>query len=189
MNALIFNGSMEGGNSSTSGKLSHYIAEVLEKAGIRTRIFNLLEAEIPMLDFTVSKTPDSVILMNQLFLEADVHFWLAPLYHGSMPGAMKNSLDWLETTAKHPVPYLTDKKIGLICWADGLQAMQGINAMDSVAKALRAWTIPFSIPFVRNAIFEEKDSTILTTYSKEKIDTLINLAISRKVDSVIPTTI
>jgi hypothetical protein len=52
---------------------------------------------------------------------------------------MKNCLDWLEVTANRYEPYLTDKTIGLVCWADGLQAMQGINAMDVIAKSLRAW--------------------------------------------------
>ncbi len=95
--------------------------------------------------------------MAQMFTSADLHIWLAPLYHGSIPGVMKNCLDWLEVTANRYEPYLTDKTVGLICWADGLQAMQGINAMDAIAKSLRAWPLPFSVPIVRSALFDGND--------------------------------
>lgn len=70
---------------------------------------------------------------------------------------MKNCLDWLEVTANRYEPYLTDKTVGLVCWADGLQAMQGINAMDVIAKSLRAWPLPFSVPIVRSALFDGDD--------------------------------
>ncbi|MBB2949449.1 hypothetical protein FHR29_000181 [Sphingobacterium sp. JUb56] len=36
--------------------------------------------------------------------------------------------------------------MGLVCWADGVQAMQGINTMDAIAKSLRAWPLPYSVP-------------------------------------------
>ncbi len=72
---------------------------------------------------------------------------------------MKNCLDWLEVTANRYEPYLTDKTVGLVCWADGLQAMQGINAMDAIAKSLRAWPLPFSVPIVRSALFDGEQPT------------------------------
>ncbi|MNF13755.1 hypothetical protein D3C80_2157120 [compost metagenome] len=33
--------------------------------------------------------------------------------------------------------------------------MQGINNMDAVAKALRAWTLPYSIPIARSGLFDQ----------------------------------
>jgi arsenic resistance protein ArsH len=92
-----------------------------------------------------------------------------------MTGAMKNCLDWLELTAKNEKPYLTDKVVGLVCWADGGQAMQGINAMDAVAKALRAWVIPYSVPLVKNQLYTDAHRRELSVDPMHKLDRLLLL--------------
>lgn len=173
MKALIFTGALERREDSTSGRLSNYLKEQLETQGIEANIFKIADSGIPLFDITLTKTPKAVEMMNIQFLEADVHIWLTPLYHGSMTGVMKNCLDWLEISAKKPLPYLTGKTVGLVCWADGVQAMQGINAMDSVAKSLRAWTAPYSVPIQRNELFNE-NGTITENYEK-RFDILIQL--------------
>ncbi len=173
---------MERKSQSTPALLSNYLSEQLNEMCIETNIFNLADAGIPLFDTAMTEIPHSVEIMNQQFLEAEVHFWLAPLYHGSIPGAMKNCLDWLELSSKAPIPYLTNKNIGMICWADGIQAMQGINTMDAIAKALRAWPVPFSAPLVRSTLFEAENPTEITAVNKEKLNLLMNLATSRKVE-------
>ena len=182
MKAIIFNGALEKKPGSTSGILSGYLAGKLRESGIQNRVFNLADSGVPLFDITNTTIPRPVELMNQMFREADIHFWLAPLYHGSIPGAMKNCLDWLEISAKNPLPYLTDKTVGMVCWADGLQAMQGINTMDAIAKALRAWTLPFSVPIARGALFENGNPTEISSIYKDKLDLLIKLATSRKIE-------
>jgi arsenic resistance protein ArsH len=181
MKPLIFNGALERRPQSTSGFLSNYFSEKLNGSGINNRIFNLADAGIPLFDITVNKIPNGVEVMKNLFQEADVHFWLAPLYHGSIPGVMKNCLDWLEISARDVRPYLTDKTVGLVCWADGMQAMQGINAMDAIAKALRAWPVPFSVPISKASLFEEGMPGELAQAYKNKLDLLIHLATTRTV--------
>lgn len=155
MKALIFTGALERREDSTSERLSNYLSEQLKALGVETNIFKIADSGIPLFDLTLKNVPATVELMNIQFLEADIHIWLTPLYHGSMTGVMKNCLDWLECTATLPKPYLTGKKVGLVCWADGVQAMQGINAMDAVAKSLRAWTVPYSVPIQRYELFDE----------------------------------
>lgn len=182
MKVLIFNGALERRTQATPALLSNYLSEKLDEMGIENHIFNLADAGIPLFDTAMTEIPHSVEIMNQQFLEADVHFWLAPLYHGSIPGAMKNCLDWLEVSSKAPQPYLTNKNIGMICWADGIQAMQGINTMDAIAKALRAWPVPFSAPLIRSTLFESENPTEITAANKEKLNLLVNLATSRKVE-------
>lgn len=186
MKAILFNGALERRASSTSGHLSGYLEEKLKLAGIDTTIFNLADSGIPLFDTTLAKTPKGVELMNHLFLEADLHFWLAPLYHGSIPGVMKNCLDWLEITAKNTKPYLTDKTVGLICWADGAQAMQGINTMDSIAKSLRAWPLPFSVPIAKNELFKKDNPGEISDTYKNKLNLLVDIA-TTKIISTIPS--
>ena len=183
MKAIIFNGSLERRTESASGMISGYFAERLEKLGIQTDIFTLAESGIPLFDVTLTKTPLAVERMTQMFRDAELHFWLAPLYHGGIPGVMKNCLDWLEVTANCYEPYLTDKTVGMICWADGLQAMQGINAMDAVAKSLRAWPLPFSIPIVRTSLLSDDRKTISPLYA-DKFDRLITIATTKKIEKI-----
>ncbi|UBM59506.1 NAD(P)H-dependent oxidoreductase [Marinilongibacter aquaticus] len=177
MKVLIFVGALERRENSTSGRLSNHLKAQLEARGAETHIFNLADSGIPLFDLTLTKTPIAVERMNILFREADFHIWLTPLYHGSMTGAMKNCLDWLEYSAKCPNPYLSGKTVGLVCWADGVQAMQGINAMDAVAKALRAWTCPFSIPIQRQELFDE-NGAISKTYTT-RFERLLHILLER----------
>ncbi len=179
MKALIFNGALERRQESTSGILSNYFSEQLNQLGIENSIFNLADSGVPLFDISLSRIPNSVKIMNNLFLAADVHFWLSPLYHGSIPGVMKNCLDWLEVSAKNSPAYLTDKNVGLVCWADGVQALQGINAMDAIAKSLRAWTLPLSVPIVKSGLFESTGSREISSAYKCKLDLLMNIAITR----------
>lgn len=155
MKALIFTGALERREDSTSERLSNYLSEQFKELGVENTIFKIADSGIPLFDISLSRTPKAVELMNIQFREADIHIWLTPLYHGGMTGVMKNCFDWLEVSAKKPSPYLTGKTIGLICWADGVQAMQGINAMDSVAKALRGWTAPYSVAIQRSELYDE----------------------------------
>ncbi|MFZ4928062.1 NADPH-dependent FMN reductase [Chryseobacterium sp. Mn2064] len=183
MKAIIFNGSLERRTESTSGTISGYLAERLKMLGIHTDIFTLADSGIPLFDVTLTKTPLAVERMTQMFRDAELHFWLAPLYHGGIPGVMKNCLDWLEVTANNYDPYLTDKTVGLVCWADGLQAMQGINAMDAVAKSLRAWPLPFSVPIVRSSLFDDDRKAISSLYT-DKFNRLIDIATTKKIEKI-----
>lgn len=173
MKALIFNGALERRSNSTSERITNYVKEVLASHAVEVEVYNIAESGIPLFDITLTKTPHAVEVMNHKFREADFHIWLTPLYHGSMTGVMKNCLDWLEPSAKLPNPYLTGKTVGLVCWADGVQAMQGINAMDAVAKALRAWTAPYSVPIQRKDLFNE-DGTVCAAY-QERFQRLLQL--------------
>lgn len=173
MKALIFTGALERRESSTSERLSAYLSKQLEALSVETNVFKLADSGVPLFDITLSRTPNAVEVMNIQFREADIHIWLTPLYHGGMTGVMKNCLDWLEVSADAPLPYLTGKTVGLVCWADGVQAMQGINAMDAVAKSLRAWTAPYSVPIQRSELFDENGA--VTEYYKGRFKLLLQL--------------
>lgn len=183
MKAIIFNGALERRPQSTSGLISKYFTEKLETLGVTHETFALADSGIPLYDITLTKTPLAVERMTQLFLDADIHFWLAPLYHGSIPGVMKNCLDWLEVTADRDQPYLTDKTVGLVCWADGLQAMQGINTMDAIAKSLRAWPLPFSVPMIRTSLFDNENK--ISALYADKLDRLINIATTNRIEKIL----
>ncbi|WP_163716205.1 NADPH-dependent FMN reductase [Mangrovibacterium lignilyticum] len=180
MKVLIFNGSFERSANSTSAQIANYFKQAFEQKQNEVTIFNLPDAGIPIFDVDNWEAPESVIAMNKAFREADAHIWLTPLYHGSMTGAMKNCLDWIELSAKEPEPYLTNKVVGMVCWADGGQAMQGINALDSVAKALRAWTLPYCVPAVRRLLTDPETGEFTEDY-RNKFDLMAQLLSSTKI--------
>lgn len=178
---VLFNGAVEDQENTTSALISNYIRNRLTELGYAVEHYNIVEKNLPLLDLKLKHIPAKVQEMVDLFGQAELHFWLAPLYHGGIPGVMKNCLDWLEVTAENPKPYLTDIKVGLICWADGSQAMQGINNMDSIAKALRAWTLPYTVPIVKGQLTTTINSKTIDVNYSHKLDRLIHLALSKQI--------
>jgi arsenical resistance protein ArsH len=175
MNVLLFNGCSDTKPDTTGRKLSAYLHQQLIAKGHSVSQVNVSDAQIPFFELRQPHPVAAVEEMCEAFLNADLQVWLTPLYHGGMTGAMKNCLDWLELTAKNEKPYLTDKIVGLVCWADGGQAMQGINAMDAVAKALRAWVIPYSVPLVKNQLYTDVHRRELSVEPMHKLDRLLLL--------------
>lgn len=172
MKILLFNGSTGSGAHSTPDRIINFLNEKITALGAEAVVYTIDDKEMPI--FSPAKEPTQACYdMVKIFREADAHIWLTPLYHGGMTGAMKNCLDWLELSAKETDPYLTDKRIGLVCWAGGSQAMQGINNMDAVAKALRGWTLPFSVPALWNSLFTE-DKELSEEY-KSKFQLMIEV--------------
>lgn len=174
MKALLFTGALERKEDSTSELLANYLKNQLEEKGVEVTIFKIADSGIPLFDPAyLKKVPLAVQRMEMLFRDADFHIWLTPLYHGGMTGVMKNCLDWLEISANEPIPYLTGKVVGMICWADGVHALNGIHAMDCVAQSLRAWTTPYNVPIQRSELFHA-DGTITENY-KKRFEILLQL--------------
>ncbi|HUK71343.1 MAG TPA: NAD(P)H-dependent oxidoreductase [Streptosporangiaceae bacterium] len=82
--------------------------------------------------------------------QADAMIWSTPTYHGSVSGAFKNSLDWLILLAESKPPYLSNKPIGLVATAGGVQGLQAVNAMDFIVRALRGWAVPLVMPVAQS---------------------------------------
>ena len=175
MNVLLFNGCSDPKPETTGRKISAYLHQQLIDKGHTVTQVNVADAHIPFFELRQLHPGPIVEEMCEAFLQSDLQVWLTPLYHGGMTGAMKNCLDWLELTAKNEKPYLTDKVIGLVCWADGGQAMQGINAMDQVAKALRAWVVPYTVPLVKSLLYTDAHRRELAGEHTRKLDRLLHL--------------
>ena len=69
----------------------------------------------------------------------------SPSYHGSVSGLLKNALDYTEDLRGDARVYLSERALGIIVCADGIQAMGStLNTLRSIAHALRAWPTPFA---------------------------------------------
>lgn len=177
MKLLIFNAAPDSSTNSISHKIIEYFKNCFQNRNIEISIYNLAENKIPMLEIPFKEIPENVFKMTEAFTQSNVQIWLSPLYHGGIPGSMKNCLDWLELTSSNSEPYLSNQMVGLICWADGAQAMQGINNMDAIAKALRAWVLPYSIPILRKDLLV-KDQ--LNQVYQERFSLMANLILENE---------
>jgi FMN reductase len=71
------------------------------------------------------------------------------MYNGTISGSFKNALDWLKLLGDRNPPYLTDKVVGLISTAGGMQGLQAVNTMEFVVRALRGWAVPLVMPIAQ----------------------------------------
>lgn len=175
MKVLIFNGSPENNADSISGKVSAFLTNALEAKNAEVIQFNVSQGNIPLFELNPAEIPTAVAEMNHLFRTTAIQLWLTPLYHGSMTGVMKNCLDWLEYGSDLPNTYLDGNLVGFVCWAGGMHGVNGINTMDQVAKALRAWTIPYSVPMQYADLFDESGD--LSEHYQNKLSLLAELLV------------
>ncbi len=115
------------------------------EAGAETELLDLRELDLPMYVPGLA-APESVLRLCDAVYEADGMLWSSPLYHGTISGAFKNALDWLQLLSDRKPAYLTDKVVGLISTAGGTQGLQAVNTMEFVVRALRGWAVPLVIP-------------------------------------------
>ncbi|HEX8708553.1 MAG TPA: NADPH-dependent FMN reductase [Pyrinomonadaceae bacterium] len=129
------------------------------EAGAQTELLDIRELSLPMYA-PDAQAPESVLRLCETFYEADGLLWSSPLYHGTISGAFKNALDWLQLLGDRTPAYLTDKVIGLISTAGGTQGLQAVNTMEFIVRSLRGWAVPLVIPIPQAwRVFDEQGQT------------------------------
>ena len=114
--------------------------------GAEVKMFNLRELNLPMYSPDADSAPPAAIELCDAVHAADGLMWSSPLYHGTVSGAFKNAIDWLQLLSDRTPPYLTDKVIGLISTAGGTHGLQAVNTMEFAVRALRGWAVPLVLP-------------------------------------------
>jgi len=113
--------------------------------GAEVRLIWTRELELPL--YTAEHAiPPSAHDFADAAHACDAMIWSSPTYHGSVSGSFKNVLDWLILLAEREPPYLSNKPIGLVTTAGGVQGLQAVNTMDFIARALRGWSVPLVLP-------------------------------------------
>jgi FMN reductase len=150
-----------GGSLSTSSNSRTALKVALEGAverGSETELFDVRELDLPIYDPGARHVPPNVTRLVQAVAAADGLIWSSPLYHGTISGAFKNALDWLELLAENK--YLNDKVVGLVSTAAGSQGLQAVNTMEFVVRALRGWAVPLVLPIAKAHLVFGADGTI-----------------------------
>jgi FMN reductase len=122
--------------------------EGVAEAGAETELFDVRELALPMYE-PGTAAPEGVLRMAEAMYNADGLVWSSPMYHGTISGSFKNALDWLQVLGNRKPSYLTDKVVGLISTAGGVQGLQAVNTMEFVVRALRGWAVPLVLPIAQ----------------------------------------
>ncbi len=113
--------------------------------GADVQLISIRDLDLPM--YTAEHAPpEAAHRLAETVYACDAMVWSSPTYQGSVSGSFKNALDWLILLAERTPPYLSNKPIGLISTAGGVQGLQTVNAMDFIARSLRGWSVPLVMP-------------------------------------------
>jgi FMN reductase len=116
---LCIGGSLEA--ASRTNAAMKFAAASAAELGAKTNIVDLRECRLPIYDPSKGLEQGGSELKN--FLEevvlADGYIFASPEYHGTISGAFKNLLDYLEFLAEYEPPYLARKPAGAIAIGGG----------------------------------------------------------------------
>lgn len=132
------------------------------EAGAKTTRHSVHDLDLPMY-VPGAPVPDAVNVLCDEIVEAQAMIWSSPLYHGTVSGAFKNAVDWLQVLAQRGEPYLHGKVVGMVATSGGVQGLQAINTMEFIARSLRAWAVPLVIPVPRAGSAFDEDGAIVDT--------------------------
>jgi FMN reductase len=125
-----------------------------EEAGARIELFDVRSLGLPFYAPGV-EPPEAARSLAEAVHQADGLLWSTPMYHGTISGSFKNVLDWLQLLARSDPPFLTDKVVGLISIAGGVQGLQAVNTMEFVVRSLRGFAVPLVIPVSARQAFDD----------------------------------
>jgi FMN reductase len=125
-----------------------------EEAGAGIELFDVRSLDLPLY-IPEMEPPEVARSFAEAVHQAEGLLWSSPMYHGTISGSFKNVLDWLQLLARRDPPYLTDKVVGLISIAGGLQGLQAVNTMEFVVRSLRGFAVPLVIPVSARQAFDD----------------------------------
>ena len=125
-----------------------------EAAGAETRLLSVLDLQLPIyrpdFDSPASYGAEAAPAIEHLLESArwaEGMLWASPSYHGSLSGAVKNALDYIQFLANDAPSFLYGKTIGVISTGAGaIAAVNTLTQLNQVAHALRAQVVPLAVP-------------------------------------------
>ena len=134
---------------STSRSALQVALEGAADAGTDTELMWTRDLKLPLYSAEHAPPPPALRLA-EIVHGCDAMIWSSQTYHGSVSGSFKNALDWLILLAESDPPYLSNKPIGLVTTAGGVQGLQAVNTMDFIVRALRGWSVPLVLPIAQS---------------------------------------
>lgn len=132
-------------DGSTSERALRIALGEAERLGARTRIFAGQLLNLTAYDPAERNRGGAAAELVDALRGADGIIIATPSYHGSISGLIKNAIDYTEDLRADARVYFSDRAVGTIVCADGIQAMGSTLAtLRAIVHALRGWPTPFS---------------------------------------------
>jgi FMN reductase len=132
-------------DGSTSERALRIALGEAERLGARTRIFAGQLLNLTAYDPAEQNRNAVAVELVDALRGADGIIIATPSYHGSISGLIKNAIDYAEDLRTDERIYFSDRAVGAIVCADGIQAMGSTLAtLRAIIHALRGWPTPFS---------------------------------------------
>ena len=116
------------------------------EAGAETVIVDVRDLDFPVYnpDLRIQEYGSRLAWYLEEVRDADALLLCSPTYHGTMSGAIKNALDFLQFLGGDRPPYLTGKAVGLMS-VGGITAVNTITALDHVVRSLNGNIAPTTV--------------------------------------------
>jgi FMN reductase len=150
-------GSMRAGSTSLTALRT--ALDGVAVAAARPTLFWVRDLDLPMYS-PEREIPAAARDFADSAYASDAMIRSTPTYHGAVSGSFKNALDWLILLAERDPPYLTNKPVGLVSTAGGVQGLQSVNSMDFIVRALRGWSVPMVLPVAQSWQTFDPDGTL-----------------------------
>ena len=136
-----------GGTTKTHSTSENALRECLgmvEAQGIETRIFCAEDLDLPMYRYDPGNRTGAVAELVTALRRCTGLVISSPAYHGSIPGLIKNALDYIEDLNGDARPYLDGRAVGCIVSASGVQALgTTLVSLRMIIHSLRGWPTPY----------------------------------------------
>lgn len=161
-------------HGSSSEKALIACLRAAEGRGARTAIVAGPALDLPMYAPESSTRSESAQRLLKLFRECDGIIIASPSYHGSMPGLLKNALDYTEDLrADEGRTYFDGCAAGLISCGAGWQgAGQALATLRTIAHSLRAWPTPLGVMLNTSLPIFDPQGLCLDEVAARQLDTL-----------------
>lgn len=148
--------------ASASERLLRATLAATERLGARTRLYRAADLDFPLYSTEHADRSDALRAFLADVRAADGFVLCSPAYHGTVSGLVKNALDYLEDLRGDAPPYLTDRAVGCLAIGGGWQAAAlTMNALRTIAHALRAWPTPIGLGLSsKDAIFDQNGAIV-----------------------------
>ena len=101
--------------------------------------------------------PEAVHTLIEEVRAADGFILASPTYHGTVSGALKNVLDFLNVGKGVPRTYFDGRPVGLVAYG-GPSALNVINALSHSVRGLRGMQVPTVVTAAWSSIDEASAS-------------------------------
>ena len=126
---------------SKTANLSRISKKYFDKSDVEYVLFDLQQKPLPIFDQKEKNLQsDNVQLLLKLAREADGYVLISPEYHGSMSGAMKNALDWMDYL--DDIDYFHGKVVGIMGGGGSLGNSGATIQLMMAIRAMHGWLMP-----------------------------------------------